>query len=101
MYVWDVNSRSLQYKLPGHIGSVNEVQFYPDIKDPIGNFIFYQNIGNIPSEIFSTQNYGGMKISIVLNFFFGKFIENYGIFFENFGKLFYKIYRKRVRWGYG
>jgi Prp8 binding protein len=35
VYVWDVQSRSLQYKLPGHIGSVNEVQFYPDVKDPI------------------------------------------------------------------
>jgi len=35
VYVWDVNSRSLQYKLPGHMGSVNEVQFYPDSKEPI------------------------------------------------------------------
>ena len=39
MYVWDVNSRSLQYKLPGHMGSVNEVQFYPESKEPISKFI--------------------------------------------------------------
>merc|ERR1711935_163623 len=35
VYVWDVNSRSLQYKLPGHMGSVNEVQFYPAAEEPI------------------------------------------------------------------
>lgn len=35
VYVWDVNSRSLQYKLPGHMGSVNDVQFYPKPDEPI------------------------------------------------------------------
>jgi len=35
VYVWDVNSRSLQYKLPGHMGSVNDVQFYPNATEPI------------------------------------------------------------------
>ncbi|CBY17997.1 unnamed protein product [Oikopleura dioica] len=35
VYVWDVNSRSLQYKLPGHMGSVNDAQFYPNVKEPI------------------------------------------------------------------
>ena len=39
VYVWDVNSRSLQYKLPGHMGSVNDVQFYPAAEEPIGNFL--------------------------------------------------------------
>merc|ERR1711970_724205 len=35
VYVWDVHSRSLQYKLPGHMGSVNDVQFYPAAEEPI------------------------------------------------------------------
>jgi Prp8 binding protein len=29
VYVWDVQSRRLLYKLPGHAGSVNEVDFHP------------------------------------------------------------------------
>lgn len=29
VYVWDVNSREVLYKLPGHKGSVNEVCFHP------------------------------------------------------------------------
>ena len=49
VYVWDVNSRSLQYKLPGHMGSVNEAQFYPDAKEPIGNY--FKN----KSEIFKNH----------------------------------------------
>ena len=31
--VWDTHSRRVLYKLPGHQGSVNEVQFHP--KEPI------------------------------------------------------------------
>jgi len=34
VYVWDVASRNLMYCLPGHKGSVNEVDFHP--KEPIG-----------------------------------------------------------------
>lgn len=30
VYVWDVASRKILYKLPGHNGSVNEVVFHPD-----------------------------------------------------------------------
>lgn len=33
VYIWDVLSRRILYKLPGHNGSVNEVQFHP--KEPI------------------------------------------------------------------
>jgi WD40 repeat protein len=33
VYVWNANSCSLQYKLPGHSGSVNQVIFHP--KEPI------------------------------------------------------------------
>jgi len=33
VYVWEVNSRRILYKLPGHRGSVNEVDFHP--KEPI------------------------------------------------------------------
>lgn len=30
VYVWDVASRHLLYKLPGHTGSVNETAFHPN-----------------------------------------------------------------------
>jgi len=33
VYVWDTTSRRVVYKLPGHAGSVNEVDFHP--KEPI------------------------------------------------------------------
>lgn len=33
VYVWERQSRALQYKLPGHTGSVNEAVFHP--KEPI------------------------------------------------------------------
>jgi len=33
VYVWDTESRKILYKLPGHKGSVNEVDFHP--KEPI------------------------------------------------------------------
>lgn len=29
VYVWDTTSRNILYKLPGHVGSVNEVDFHP------------------------------------------------------------------------
>ncbi len=31
--MWDMNTKKLAYKLPGHNGSVNEVVFHP--KEPI------------------------------------------------------------------
>eukprot|EP00898_Chlorokybus_atmophyticus_P005080 jgi/Chlat1/5573/Chrsp369S00849 len=33
VYIWNTTSRQLLYKLPGHLGSVNEVAFHP--KEPI------------------------------------------------------------------
>lgn len=33
VYVWEVASRKLLYKLPGHNGSVNEAAFHP--QEPI------------------------------------------------------------------
>lgn len=33
VYIWDTHSKKLLYKLPGHVGSVNEVVFHP--KEPI------------------------------------------------------------------
>eukprot|EP01025_Chloroclados_australasicus_P051481 TRINITY_DN5992_c0_g1_i4.p1 TRINITY_DN5992_c0_g1~~TRINITY_DN5992_c0_g1_i4.p1 ORF type:complete len:371 (+),score=33.74 TRINITY_DN5992_c0_g1_i4:43-1113(+) len=33
VYVWDVQTRNIQYRLPGHTGSVNDVVFHP--KEPI------------------------------------------------------------------
>jgi Prp8 binding protein len=29
VYVWDVTSRQIKYRLPGHNGSVNDVDFHP------------------------------------------------------------------------
>ena len=34
VYIWDTTSRRILYKLPGHSGSVNEVDFHPF--EPIG-----------------------------------------------------------------
>jgi len=28
VYIWDTTSRQILYKLPGHLGSVNDVQFH-------------------------------------------------------------------------
>jgi Prp8 binding protein len=33
VYIWDTTSRRIQYKLPGHNGSINDVDFHP--KEPI------------------------------------------------------------------
>lgn len=33
-YIWDTTSRRILYKLPGHNGSINDVDFHP--KEPIG-----------------------------------------------------------------
>jgi Prp8 binding protein len=33
VYIWDTTSRQILYKLPGHLGAVNEVVFHP--KEPI------------------------------------------------------------------
>lgn len=33
VYIWDTTSRRIIYKLPGHNGSVNDIQFHP--KEPI------------------------------------------------------------------
>jgi len=33
VYIWDANTRRILYKLPGHNGSVNDVDFHP--KEPI------------------------------------------------------------------
>lgn len=30
VYIWDTNTKSIQYKLPGHNGSVNDLAFHPD-----------------------------------------------------------------------
>jgi Prp8 binding protein len=29
VYIWDVNSKKILYKLPGHLGSVNDIDFHP------------------------------------------------------------------------
>lgn len=40
VYVWDTQSRRILYKLPGHDGSVNDVDFHP--KEPIRKFNLFQ-----------------------------------------------------------
>lgn len=29
VYIWDVNTKKILYKLPGHLGSVNDISFHP------------------------------------------------------------------------
>ena len=38
VYVWDTTTRRILYKLPGHAGSVNEVDFHPF--EPISELCF-------------------------------------------------------------
>jgi WD40 repeat protein len=38
VYVWDTTSRRILYKLPGHNGSVNDLDFHP--KEPISKLYF-------------------------------------------------------------
>ncbi len=33
VYIWNASSRQIEYKLPGHLGSVNDAVFHP--KEPI------------------------------------------------------------------
>lgn len=37
VYIWDANTRRILYKLPGHNGSVNDVDFHP--KEPISKYL--------------------------------------------------------------
>ena len=30
VYVWDAVTQRLEYKLPGHLGSVNDIHFHPN-----------------------------------------------------------------------
>jgi len=39
VYVWDTTSRRILYKLPGHAGSVNEVDFHPN--EPISKCLYF------------------------------------------------------------
>ena len=41
VYIWDTNSRKIMYKLPGHLGSVNDVDFHK--VEPIGKSFFFKN----------------------------------------------------------
>ena len=40
VYIWDTNSRKIMYKLPGHLGSVNDVDFHK--VEPIGKSFFFK-----------------------------------------------------------
>lgn len=41
VYIWDANTRRILYKLPGHNGSVNDVDFHP--KEPISKYLSEYN----------------------------------------------------------
>lgn len=53
--IWDFSSRKILYKLPGHKGCVNEVDFHP--KEPISKFplIFITNLNHSYVKLFSYQ----------------------------------------------
>ncbi|CAG8471156.1 33_t:CDS:10 [Diversispora eburnea] len=54
--IWDVSSRRILYKLPGHKGSVNEVDFHP--KEPIMliPLVLLENPRGIPNNLMSYVN---------------------------------------------
>ena len=37
VYIWDTTTRRIMYKLPGHLGSVNDVDFHK--LEPIGKVL--------------------------------------------------------------
>lgn len=39
LYIWDAETTKISYKLPGHTGSVNCVDFHPT--EPISNFFSF------------------------------------------------------------
>ncbi len=41
LYIWEVEHSKIAYKLPGHIGSVNDVDFHPN--EPISNYILFNH----------------------------------------------------------
>ncbi len=40
LYIWEFESSKIAYKLPGHTGSINDVDFHPN--EPISNFILFK-----------------------------------------------------------
>lgn len=47
LYIWDAETTKISYKLPGHLGSVNDVDFHPI--EPISKFfkIMFHYIYNL------------------------------------------------------
>jgi Prp8 binding protein len=41
VYIWDTNTRQIQYRLPGHEGSVTSVDLHPE--EPISKLISHKN----------------------------------------------------------
>lgn len=54
VYVWDTNSRRILYKLPGHDGSVNDVDFHPN--ELICEYIQFNLYGSYKFAILETCN---------------------------------------------
>lgn len=42
VYVWETSTKKILYKLPGHLGSVNEVEFHPN--EPISKIFIETSI---------------------------------------------------------
>lgn len=49
VYVWDTTSRRILYKLPGHNGSVNDLDFHP--KEPI-SMLYFLSCPHNPINLF-------------------------------------------------
>lgn len=51
--VWEVETKKLLYKLPGHRGTVNDMRFSPNAQEPISKSFSYilQSPLNIPLKI--------------------------------------------------
>ncbi len=57
VYVWDVSTKKILYKLPGHLASVNEVDFHPH--EPISelNLILLSSFGRCSVQ--TIMSHGG------------------------------------------
>ena len=66
VYIWDTTSRRILYKLPGHLGSVNDVDFHK--LEPISKF---RSINNFMEKFLSSwpeQNTKILSSRTFLNF---------------------------------
>ena len=63
VYIWDTTSRRILYKLPGHTGSINEVDFHPTENIGMWSCLVNTYRNNIP-HFLCACNFSAINISV-------------------------------------